>query len=141
MVSTAKKLIYFVAVTAMLFSPVFVQSAEHVVEIIGTSFSPPVISIPIGDSVRWKNNTSGLFHTTTSGTGCVADGIWNLSLPFMSEVVVPFPTAGTYLYFCVPHCGVNMTGTVIVEETVPVREKTWGSIKALYVGARAQRGY
>jgi plastocyanin len=59
------------------------QSAAHVVKIItlknGTyAFSPKTITVKVGSTVWWKNNT-GAFHTVT--TGNPKFGISNISAP------------------------------------------------------------
>lgn len=77
-------------------------------------FQPDPIVINVGDTVTWTNN-SGVFHTTTSGTNCNGDGIWNGSLSGSGGTFSrTFDTPGTFPYFCVPHCSAGMTGTIVV---------------------------
>jgi len=112
-------------------APLAPQAGEHVVNIIGIAFSPQNITIPEGDTIRWINN-SGLFHTSTSGVGCVPSGLWSIDIPNGSQVTRDFGTIGTFSYFCIPHCGALMTGTITVDHAVPTEERTWGAVKALY---------
>jgi len=134
MVPSVKKAFAVATVATLLASPMLavdVSAGEHVVQIIGITFVPSNIIIPVGDTVRWVNN-SGLIHTTTSGTGCAPNGLWSGSLNPAAEFTYTFTSAGTYPYFCIPHCLSDMVGTVIAEQAVPVQETTWGKIKALY---------
>jgi len=81
----------------------------------GLRFAPSTITIHVGDTVRWQWVSSGIGHTTTSGSACTSDGIWdsgNKSSGFFSHT---FNTAGHFPYFCRPHCGSGMTGTVEVQ--------------------------
>lgn len=72
--------------------------------------------VTAGEFVMWKI-VSG-FHTTTSGkpTDLDAGSLWDLPVDSGSpEVVVDFPTPGTYDFFCRPHGGpFNMRGVVVV---------------------------
>jgi len=85
------------------------------------AFDPPVSVVEQGDYVQWKNNGTGS-HTTTSGTPCVANGVWNVPLgpgvQFMRQFVEP---AGNLPYFCVPHCGLGMTGSVRLTTPIAVQ--------------------
>ena len=75
-------------------------------------FSPQTATINVGDTVKWTNN--GFFsHTTTSGTSCpTSDGKWDSGLLSNGHSFsVTFTQAGTFQYFCTPHC---FTGTVTV---------------------------
>lgn len=69
-----------------------------------------------GETVMFKF-VSG-FHTTTSGkpTDVDAGSLWDLPVDSGTpEVVVDFPTAGTYPFFCRPHGQLfNMRGVVVV---------------------------
>jgi plastocyanin len=99
----------------------------------GGAFSPKNLVINAGDRVRWRNQTT-LQHTSTSGTDCGEDLIWDTG--FLNAGVfsayVTFNVAGFYPYFCVVHCFSGMTGTIAVNPPVAVATTTWGAIKALY---------
>ncbi|MFO0753950.1 MAG: S-layer homology domain-containing protein [Thermodesulfovibrionales bacterium] len=80
------------------------------------SFSPPSVTINVGDTVRWTNSQGT--HTTTSGTGCTADGQWNSGLLSQGQTYsVTFNSVGTYSYYCIPHCSAGMTGTITVSQS------------------------
>ena len=118
---------------AFLFSAVAAAEGEvHEVTMSGYSFVPSTISIAPGDSVHWANTTQEV-HTVTSGAGCAADGLFNSgNLPPGEGFGWRFETVGEYPYFCIPHCGLGMTGTVEVTTDTPVDELTWGRIRSLY---------
>jgi len=76
-------------------------------------FSPASQTIGVGDTVHWVWAASG--HSTTSGNACMASGLWDSGVQgtgFMFDVT--FPAAGSFNYFCSVHCGLGMTGTIIV---------------------------
>jgi plastocyanin len=84
-------------------------------------FMPDKQTLEPGDYVRWVFNTTVLItHTTTSGSGCLANGIWNATLSSTTPVFTQgFPgPPGPFPYFCSPHCGLGMTGLVTV--TTPI---------------------
>lgn len=75
----------------------------------GTSFTPPTVTIRAGDSVTWTGLS--ISHNVQTDTD-----------PFCGRVPVPggtctktFNQPGTYNYYCFPHRGLGMTGTVIVQ--------------------------
>ncbi|OLD63172.1 MAG: hypothetical protein AUI47_10155 [Acidobacteria bacterium 13_1_40CM_2_68_5] len=78
-------------------------------------FHPARQILEQGDYVRWSPQVASV-HTTTSGSPCVADGLWSASL---GTVGVNFTrqfleTPQVFPYFCSPHCGFNMVGQVMV---------------------------
>ncbi len=88
----------------------------------GTTFSPSTLTIKPGDTVRWVFSSTG--HNVVSGTSCTADNKF-CNPADMSCTMAPtaasgtsyehtFPTAGSFPYFCAPHCGAGMTGTITV---------------------------
>ena len=86
----------------------------------GFAFSPARLVIERGDWVLWKN--VGLFssHTTTSGAGCVQDGLWRGVLEpggrFSRRFLEP---SGTLLpYFSEPDCAIGMTGEVEISDDI-----------------------
>ena len=89
----------------------------------GLTFSPAAVMIHVGDTVKWEWAASG--HSVTSGSGCTADnkfcspsdsscstGTTSASGASYSHT---FTTAGTFPYFCSPHCASGMVGTVTVQ--------------------------
>lgn len=97
-------------------------------------FEPATATIKPGDTVRWINNGS-MSHTTTSGSGCSPNGVWNSGVlaPGQSFEQV-FNEQGTFPYFCDVgvHCeALNMQGAIVVgsgnalEDPIPepIRER------------------
>ena len=73
-------------------------------------FDKPSVTIHIGDSVKWVNNTLAP-HTTTSDPGDPAS--WDADLLNEHDsFTMKFTIAGTYGYSCMIHP--NMPGKVIV---------------------------
>ena len=89
------------------------------VSVIDDQFIPTNVTVTVGDTVLWRNN-SGDTHTVTSGPGCGSDGIFNYGdlLPQQS-FSFPFRQAGTYPYNCQLHCSCcGMKGTVVVNGNI-----------------------
>lgn len=88
----------------------------------GPSFSPAMVNIKVGETVRWVFTTAG--HNVVSGTSCTADNTFCnpsdtscASAPTASagtNYEHTFTTAGTFPYFCKPHCTGGMVGSVVV---------------------------
>jgi len=105
------------------------------------TFSPAVVHIHTGDRVIWTWTAGG--HTSTSGTSCTANGLWNSSgLAFTNT----FNSTGTFAYFCVPHCSLGMTGAVVVTAaalpptvsiTNPVNGATFSALASFTLAATA----
>ncbi|MDX1674974.1 MAG: plastocyanin/azurin family copper-binding protein [Longimicrobiales bacterium] len=75
------------------------------------TFSPPDVTIEPGTTVRWVNE-SGIFHTVTP------DGHTEWASADLSDGTTfehTFNTEGTFPYYCEPHVGQGMTGTITVE--------------------------
>ncbi len=82
----------------------------------GHTFDPPEVRIKAGSTVRWVWVAGK--HNVVSGESCTPDGKFTSG----NDTVGPgatfeqkFETAGTFPYYCDPHCGIGMTGKVIVE--------------------------
>ena len=88
----------------------------HIVNQFGMSFSPANITVQVGDVVEWRWS-SGL-HTVTSGSPCTHDNqFFDENLTSVNSIVTfAIPNDGTTFipYFCRPHCGVGMTGTITI---------------------------
>ena len=87
------------------------------------SFSPSTINVNTGDTVNWEWKFSG--HSTTSGTNCTFNGpgpnAWDSGiLGSGATFQFTFNTAGSFPYFCSPHCFFGMVGTVNVTAVAPV---------------------
>jgi plastocyanin len=81
-------------------------------------FDPAIVNINAGDTVEWTWADS--FHTVTSGSPCTQDSLFNSGfLNPGDKFSFTFTTAGTYDYFCIPHCSMGMVGTVNVAAATP----------------------
>jgi plastocyanin len=69
-------------------------------------------TIKAGDTVQW-NFVDSIPHTSTSGTCCTKDGLWDSGIKTSGNFTHQFPSAGTFPYYCTLH-GAAMTGTVVV---------------------------
>lgn len=100
-------------------SPVLTKAqVTHTVNQVGTSFSPTDLTIQVGDTVKWVWSSG--FHTVTNGTGAadpsvgtLFDASLNSGFPQFEFV---FTEVGAVPFFCRPHEGVGMKGTVLVED-------------------------
>ena len=73
----------------------------------GTGFSPPTITVNMGDTVTWNNNDS-VTHQPTADNNA-----WSGIASSGGSYSHAFPAAGTYTYHCAIHPA--MTGTIIVQ--------------------------
>ena len=92
-------------------------NSNHIVNIIGNTFSPQTINIRAGDTITWIND--GGFHNVNGqlsdypnnpeGFGNnVSSSLWTYSYVF--------DLAGTYNYHCDPHLGIGMIGSINVQD-------------------------
>ncbi|MEK6672746.1 MAG: plastocyanin/azurin family copper-binding protein [Nitrospirota bacterium] len=97
------------------------NAADYQINIWDNFFDPQTITINAGDTVTWQNY-GNFIHTATSGTNCNSDGKFNSgNLSKNQAYTVQFNEAGTYTYFCIPHCMAGMTGTITVNpSTLPL---------------------
>lgn len=112
------------------------EDADHVVDMTAVAYEPAELTVQVGDTVAWKH-TEGEPHTVTASGDDLPDGAtyW-ASGGFDSEdaattgwengkgavtsgesYVHTFETAGEHAYYCIPHETLDMTGTVVVEES------------------------
>lgn len=94
------------------------------------AFNPSALTINAGDTVTFTNfcpsGSCGFHNVDSTGgpttfkcsTNCTSNNTPNSTA--WSDVV-PFPTPGTVTYQCDQHFSFGMTGTIIVQGTVPVR--------------------
>ncbi len=101
-----------------------IYSATIDVSIKDGVFQPRVLTINVGDTVKWTNWDTIFYgtipHTTTSGTNCTHDGTgWDSgTLLTAQSFSFTFNAPGTYPYFCSMHClSAGMTGTIIVGQS------------------------
>ncbi len=91
-----------------------VLAATVTVTMSGMNFVPQTVTVNVGDTVVWSN-TDSMVHTATSGSNCASDGLWNSgNMNPGTTYSYTFTQAGTYPYYCIPHCSMGMTGTVVV---------------------------
>jgi plastocyanin len=132
---------------ALLLAAITCPTGSHAdtttVQTSGTTFSPPSVTIQVGDTVKWVRTS--LSHTVTSGFGGSdpnVGALFDAPLNGLNQVFhyTFSDTAGTYPYFCRPHELMGMTGTVIVEPQlsgVPSagccdQVAAWGRVKSLF---------
>ena len=86
-------------------------------------FVPDTVTIKPGDTVKWVNNKMSPHNAVFDGTkidGAIATKLSHKNLVFSPgealESTFPKDTpSGDYPYYCEPHRGAGMTGTIIVE--------------------------
>jgi plastocyanin len=84
------------------------------VKVTANQFTPAQVKIKVGESVRWT--WGGGTHNVVSGSNCTDDGKFTSGAPMGGGTFDhKFETAGTFPYFCSPHCTMGMVGEVIVE--------------------------
>jgi plastocyanin len=76
-------------------------------------FAPKHLTVRVGDTVRWVNN-SDVPHNATSDSGVWDSGFVDPGGAF----VVTFNAVGTYAYRCTIHVAQGQVGTIIVEPEV-----------------------
>lgn len=89
----------------------------------GFVFAPSSVTIQVNDTVHWVWVAPS--HNVVSGTSCTANNQFCspsdtncATAPTSGTGAVYdhlFPAAGSFPYFCVPHCFFGMIGTVIVQ--------------------------
>lgn len=95
-------------------------------------FEPDELTVSVGEKVIWANGTSES-HTVTayqdefpSGAKYFANGATSeddARADLAGQLIAPddrfewtFEEPGTYRYFCIPHEGQGMVGSIVVEE-------------------------
>ncbi|HVF52487.1 MAG TPA: plastocyanin/azurin family copper-binding protein [Actinomycetota bacterium] len=99
----------------------------------GHRFEPKSVEVSAGTTIQWVN-ASAESHTVTAAEGALPDGAeYFASGGFEDEVEaldnmagglldegdtyeVTFDVPGNYAYYCIPHSGDPMTGTIRVTE-------------------------
>ncbi|MFZ2897855.1 MAG: plastocyanin/azurin family copper-binding protein [Saprospiraceae bacterium] len=103
---------------ALVLAAIYGQAQDHTITISGLSFSPGNLTINIGETVQWQNNSgshnvNGSLATYPSNpagffSGNAAPAPWTFNHTF----TIP----GTYEYRCDPHFLAGMTGMITVLE-------------------------
>ena len=86
----------------------------------GFAFRPSRIIVEQGDWVLWKHVGTTRSHTTTSGAGCVLNGIWRGVLSPGGRFARRFsePGGSSLPYFSEPDCAFGMTGEIEVTDVI-----------------------
>jgi len=80
----------------------------------GNQFAPTQLRIKVGQTVRWT--WMGGLHNVVSGAACAPDDKFRSNAPQdTGSFDRTFDVAGTFPYYCEPHCDMNMKGEIIVE--------------------------
>jgi plastocyanin len=105
-----------------------VSGATHIVDVgPGMSFSPPTITIAVGDTIKFINH-GGLHNAKANdnsfrcANGCDADGGNGAASYNLWVATHTFLTTGTIGYYCETHGTptTGMRGTIVVQPTTPV---------------------
>ena len=99
--------------------PSGVTPVNHIVETLGTTFSPNSLNIVAGDTVTFintggthnVNGTTATFPSNPESFGIAVSSGWTFQHVFQ--------TPGTYDYQCDPHAGMGMTGSITVSPSPP----------------------
>lgn len=90
------------------------NGVTHVITTNGFAYEPAVLAVNPGDTVIFEHG--GGTHTVTFGEDCVSDGTLNDGISASNGAIVwrvPEELAGvTQNYFCQPHCGFGMVGSL-----------------------------
>ena len=105
-------------VVGSLFITAAPASAETVTVKMGSDsgqlvFVPKVVTIKVGDTVKWVNNKA--FPHNVIVIDHVELSHKKLAQKPKVELESTFTEAGEFSYYCSPHRGAGMAGTVIVE--------------------------
>ena len=103
------------------------SNAAAIVDLGFTSFTPPEVTIGVGDTVEWRNS-SVITHTVTDDPRRAerpGDAIVPAAAQIFDSGDIPagqvyrqtFTVPGTYRYLCTHHESEGMVGTVIVKAT------------------------
>jgi plastocyanin len=77
----------------------------HVVVVLAHTFSPSDLTIVVGDTIRWENQSG--FHNVVADNGSFTNGVPSSSLWTYDYV---FTTVGEFKYYCVIHGGPGLVG-------------------------------
>ena len=114
----------FLIVVGVVFTSADAASAATVTVNMGASkgaplaFEPKTLSISAGDSVKWVMNKLGphnvIFDKVPSGVNATSLNHTKLEVAPGSSFTQTFSTPGTYTYYCTPHRGAGMVGSITV---------------------------
>jgi plastocyanin len=84
------------------------------VAVSSNQFEPASVKIKVGQTVRWT--WRGGSHNIRSGPDCdQPDDKFGASIRSGGTFEKKFEVAGSFPYYCEPHCSMGMKGEIIVE--------------------------
>lgn len=93
------------------------QAAEYEVKMGSdaslTVFVPNTLTISAGDTVKWVNNKMPPHNVVVDGHPELSHQ--TLAFAPTDSFTSTFETPGSYSYYCMPHRGAGMTGTITVK--------------------------
>ena len=81
------------------------------------AFQPAKVTIKAGDSIKWVNNKLAPHNVVFDSSAKDAAKYTHKGLAFApgESFTATFDEPGTYSYYCEPHRGAGMSGTIVVE--------------------------
>jgi plastocyanin len=108
-----KKIYNSIFLIALLAIVGITKATVHTVSVLSSSFSPALVNVEVGDTVKWIH--TGGSHTTTSTAVPSGAATWDSPItPNVTMFSYKVTEAGTYDYICTPH---GFTGQIIA--TIP----------------------
>ena len=85
------------------------------VSVQSNKFVPASLAVKVGDTVTWT--WAGGSHDVVSGANCAGDGAYKSALESSvgKTFTHTYDKAGTFEYFCTPHCSLGMKGSIVVQ--------------------------
>jgi pseudoazurin len=96
-----------------------VETKTHTVFGRATSFSPNILFINPGDTVKWENMT---IHDSVSMEGLIPDGAEPWVFKIGQNGAVTLTVEGVYIYKCNPHYPLGMVAAIIVGKPVNIAQ-------------------
>lgn len=122
-----KRIALLVPVVMLVLGPIFLSaapaSADEVIVKMGAdngmlAFQPSKVEISAGDTVKWENNKLAphnvVFDKAPAGAEAAKFNHKQLAFNPGETFTATFDTPGEYTYYCEPHRGAGMVGTIIV---------------------------
>lgn len=106
-----------VGASAALWAAHGAQGAGPAVDIVGSAFVPPAVTIDVGDTVTWTNKDS-ITHSVT-----FADGVDSPDLQDTDTFARTFDQPGTYPYLCRFHPSFMRANVVV--RAAPLPPQSW----------------
>jgi plastocyanin len=108
----------FVFIVGSFFMSASPASADTVTVKMGSDggqlvFDPKVVTIKVGDTVKWVNNKAFPHNVVFDGHAELSHK--KLAQKPKAELESTFGEAGEFSYYCSPHRGAGMLGKVIVQ--------------------------